>query len=1717
MTHRGKKQLFVKHVRSLMRAQRSSSRRRLGWEFLETRQLMAADWAYSLGDVDAHGLIDLSHDIRSESLDPQQLDELMREGHSDPRTSGVARRPFVGPLAEASTVMSGADAGSLAMAAVSAAFTVPVWNSLPGAAASLFLDFDGHFDATWNATTPPLDRDGDPNSLGAEELSFIESVWRIVAEDYAPFNINVTTVEPPELAEGVPDSVANRVAMRLAIGGTEAVLGYTGGGLAGMARINSFSGVGNNVAYVFPESSTSGYRNAAVVGVVASHEAGHAFGLRHLSNAYNVTDRWQGLMNSLVFSYDLAYWMSEINDQGVVQDDMAVLSGSLNGFGYRVDDHGNTIAGATALAYNGSAFVGSGVIAENSDVDVWSLTSQTAESLRVSVAGVGTAQNLDVVLDLLDGNGNVIKSVDPESSDDAEFTIEAGLTQYLRVRSSGEYGRVGQYTITTALSTPGVTVTSPKLLLTSEKGISAAASITLDSRPSADVVVHLDSSDTLEGTLAVNQLVFTPANWYIPQTISVSGVNDAVLDGPKAYHVSLATTSADPNYDNLLLADLPAINADNDAPGWVQQILTFQNVSNLILYDMQVDQDGSFFLVGTFNGTVDFDPSSTTNALTAMDLSTPFLAKYSANGDLIWAKGFNPGDSLTYFQTMTFDGLGNIYMAGYTYSTDLTFGSTVLSNSGSTEAVVVKLNSGGSVIWAKSFGGTGADSIDDMVVDNSGNLVLVGDFAATADFDPSAGVVSRTSAGNADIFLARLSSAGSFLSVSTFGGANLDIARQLAMDPSGNTYINGYFAAETQLGSQSLVSSGATDAFLMKVNSAGAVQWVRQAVSETGGSTATHMALSADGSLLWASAHSGLVQFGPDTPTLGIGAAYGVYITHWDSTGALIQSGYLESAQSMSLASAAWDPENHPVLFGRITATTDFDPTSGVATGQPLGAASDYVLRLNSSLQVLDVTQVPSDVPSAPRRMAVDSRGNILVAGDLKGSIALPTGDVLKNSGKSADLYLLRLQMAPGVTLGGAALQTTETGQSASFTVVLDTRPTAEVTVALTSNDPTEGNVSPAALTFTPSNWNVPQTVTVSGVDDAIIDGDIAYSIGLSLSSTDPLYHGLAVAPVSLVNRDDDQPLLLFSDSFEVGEWNGLWVEDSQNDWSRLNQRATNGSYSAEVDGSAKNATLTTARSIDLSGMQSAMLTFSWLIEGGFDAGEYLALDISTNGGSTWTQDIRRLNGNVSPEDAWQQVTLDLTPYRSSNVKIRFRSTVSASDEDANVDNIRITGIPLGPNSLPVANAGGPYAVNEGGSVVLDARGSTDSDGTILAYAWDFDNDGQYDDATGATPTFTTTVSGPRTIALQVTDDRSGVSIASVPLMVNNVAPIANAGPDKQANVGQTVSLSAAGSTDPGNDIVGYAWDLDNDGVFDDATGATASLSGLAAGTYTIGVRVTDADGASSTDLATVTVTAVPVQTTLFQDSFEVGAWNGLWVEDAQNDWELSTQRATDGSRSAEVDGSASNATLTMAQGVNLSGYAAQTLTFAWLIESGFDTGEYLALDISTDGGSTWTQNIRRLNGNVSSEGVWHAETVDLAAYATTNVKIRFRSSVSDKTEDANVDNVKIVVASGNSAGAMAPAIAAATTESSGSSGQSRTYQWLSLDQLLAGGTEQLNGNASVDSHPSNRSHAAEAVDWLHATGDLAGLDEWGEGVLAARKRNAALSSSLHPPALSSR
>lgn len=133
-----------------------------------------------------------------------------------------------------------------------------------------------------------------------------------------------------------------------------------------------------------------------------------------------------------------------------------------------------------------------------------------------------------------------------------------------------------------------------------------------------------------------------------------------------------------------------------------------------------------------------------------------------------------------------------------------------------------------------------------------------------------------------------------------------------------------------------------------------------------------------------------------------------------------------------------------------------------------------------------------------------------------------PSGSSYNTSEFSACKTVAAAGSGP-IAVSPTQVVTTEAGGTGNFTVVLSSQPAANVTIPVSSSDTTEGTVSVAQLVFTPQNWNVPQAVTVTGVDDTLIDGPIAYTIVLGAAvSADPAFSGVDPADVGATNQDND-------------------------------------------------------------------------------------------------------------------------------------------------------------------------------------------------------------------------------------------------------------------------------------------------------------------------------------------------------------------------------------------------------------------------------------------------------------------------------------------------------------------------------------------------------------------------------------------------------------------
>jgi PKD repeat protein len=156
---------------------------------------------------------------------------------------------------------------------------------------------------------------------------------------------------------------------------------------------------------------------------------------------------------------------------------------------------------------------------------------------------------------------------------------------------------------------------------------------------------------------------------------------------------------------------------------------------------------------------------------------------------------------------------------------------------------------------------------------------------------------------------------------------------------------------------------------------------------------------------------------------------------------------------------------------------------------------------------------------------------------------------------------------------------------------------------------------------------------------------------------------------------------------------------------------------------------------------------------------------------------------------------------------------------------------------------------------------SSDPEDRIASQRWDLDNDGEYDDATGGSASRSFPAAGPYTVSLLVEDQDGGTSTISRTV---DVADLPNVKPDANFSISpasptilDNVTFTST-STDSDGSIASYAWDLDNDGAYNDASGSAASKMFPLAGTYTIGLLVTDNEGETDTVAKTVTVGTPP-------------------------------------------------------------------------------------------------------------------------------------------------------------------------------------------------------------------------------------------------------------------
>ena len=267
-------------------------------------------------------------------------------------------------------------------------------------------------------------------------------------------------------------------------------------------------------------------------------------------------------------------------------------------------------------------------------------------------------------------------------------------------------------------------------------------------------------------------------------------------------------------------------------------------------YGVAADASGNVVAVGHFENTIAPAGAPLTSA-GGLDV---FVVKYGPTGTPLWAKRFG-GSAFDYGYGAAFDGTGNVLVVGAFYGS-VDFGGGALVSAGGLDVFAAKYGPTGTHLWSKRFGGPLDDLGYGVAADASGNVVLTGSFQGTAGF---AGT-TLASAGDSDVFVSKLTAAGAHVWSKRFGAAMQDRGQAVAVDASGNVAATGYFQGSVDFGGGVLTSTS-IDLFVARLSAAGTHLWSRR-FGTTGGQYGAGVAASPAGRLLVTGYHQHAIDLG---------------------------------------------------------------------------------------------------------------------------------------------------------------------------------------------------------------------------------------------------------------------------------------------------------------------------------------------------------------------------------------------------------------------------------------------------------------------------------------------------------------------------------------------------------------------------------------------------------------------------------------------------------------------------------------------------------------------------------------------------------------------------------------------------------------------------------------------------------------------------------------
>ncbi|MGD0710352.1 MAG: T9SS type A sorting domain-containing protein [Bacteroidales bacterium] len=457
-------------------------------------------------------------------------------------------------------------------------------------------------------------------------------------------------------------------------------------------------------------------------------------------------------------------------------------------------------------------------------------------------------------------------------------------------------------------------------------------------------------------------------------------------------------------------------------PNWIRVRSAGQDC-NGYSNSIAVDASGNTYITGYFySDTLTFGSITLTNNDNTGNSSDLFLAKFDANGDVLWAQSAGGANS-DGANSIALDASGNIYVAGWFYSSSITFGYYALINADNTgntsDLFVAKFNTNGNVIWAKSFGGADDDAANSVAVNAIGNVYLTGYFYNdTLTF----GSTSLTNAnGYDDIFLAKLDTSGNVIWANSAGGTDNALANSVVADASGNAYVAGGFYCDTlSFGSISLINdnAGYEDIVLAKYDSSGNVLWAK---SEGGANDDAAYSVTTDASgnaYLTGSFRSATLAIGTsvlmnsDTTN----STEDIFLAKYNANGNLLWAKSAGGTESDDAYSVAVDALGNSYITGRFNSPVIKFGVDSLTNVVSTGISSDiFLAKYDAGGNVLWAKSAGGTDDDVANSIALNASGNIYITGDFVSTSCTFGNDNMLNDSNYYQIFVAKAGIGAGI------------------------------------------------------------------------------------------------------------------------------------------------------------------------------------------------------------------------------------------------------------------------------------------------------------------------------------------------------------------------------------------------------------------------------------------------------------------------------------------------------------------------------------------------------------------------------------------------------------------------------------------------------------------------------------------------------------------------------